>query len=181
MTKLTSDELKKHLKSYEREELVNIIADLSEVSRKARNYLAAEIHGEEAVHALYAEAKKTVREQVVPETDDSRPHLSRARKTINDFKKSTGNQPLTLDLMLYFVEAGTEFAAKNKDLEDRFYSRMATMYSEVADECEVDELLFHQFNERLYSVLEMAAPIETDYPAILTDRYYSISWVEDYR
>ncbi|TWT25207.1 DUF6155 family protein [Planomicrobium sp. CPCC 101110] len=179
MAKLTTDDLKKHLEAYEREELVKIITDLAQMSKKARKHLSAEVKAEEATHSLYEESKQTITGYVSPDADAFKPRLSKAKRTIDDFRKSTGNKALTVDLMLHFVEAGTEFAVTHSDLEEKFYSKLVTMYSNAVEECENDELLFHQFNERLHKILEAAAPIENDYPAILTDRYHSISWVED--
>ncbi|TWT01456.1 DUF6155 family protein [Planomicrobium sp. CPCC 101079] len=179
MAKLTTDDLKKHLETYERDELIKIITDLAQVSKKARKHLSAEIKAEEVAHSLYEESKQTITDYVSPDAEGSKPRLSKAKRTIDEFRKSTGNKALTVDLMVHFVEEGTNFAAAHKDLEEKFYSRMVTMYSNAVEECENDELLFHQFNERLHKILETAAPIENDYPAILTDRYHSISWVEN--
>ncbi|PSL41466.1 hypothetical protein B0H99_102150 [Planomicrobium soli] len=179
MAKLTTDDLKKHLETYEREELMKLIMDLSQMSKKARKHLSAEVKAEEEAHSLYEESKRTVTAYVSPDEEDSQPRLSKAKRTIDDYYKSTGNKELSVDLMLHFVEAGTRFATTHKELEEKFYSRMVTMYTKIVDECENDELLFHQFNERLHKILETAAPIENDYPAILTDKYHSIRWVED--
>jgi hypothetical protein len=179
MAKLTATELKKHLRTYEQEELIQLITDLSEMSKKTREYLASEIQREETANALYAEAKQEVKELVSPDGKEEWPHLSRAKKTIKNFKVSTDNKPMTVDLMLYFVEEGTEFAKTRGNLDEKFYSRLVSMYARIAEECEQDELLFHKFNERLHKVLEAAAPIGTEYPAALTDIYHSISWVED--
>jgi len=179
MAKLTTSDLKKHLENYEREELMKVILDLAEKSKKARKHLSDEVKAEEAAHSLYEESKQKITAYVSPDAEDSKPRLTKAKRTIYDFQKSTGNNELTVDLMLHYVEAGTKFAVAHKDLEEKFYSRMVNMYSKIVDECENDELLFHKYNERLHKILETAAPIENDYPATLTDKYHSISWVED--
>ncbi|MDN7242750.1 DUF6155 family protein [Planococcus sp. N028] len=179
MAKLTTNDLKKHLETYERDELMKVIMDLAKMSKKARKHLSDEVKAEEAAHFLYQESKQTITGYVNPGAEGTKPRLSKAKRTVNDFYKSTGNKELTVDLKLHFVEGGTQFAVTQKDLEEKFYSRMVDMYSEIVDECENDELLFHQFNDRLHKILETAAPIENDYPATLTDKYHSISWVED--
>ncbi|MFD1037796.1 hypothetical protein ACFQ3N_05150 [Virgibacillus byunsanensis] len=51
------------------------------------------------------------------------------------------------------------------------------MYDKVITECEKDEKLFHEFKDRLYSVVVDSGGIGWGYHDGLAELYYSISWL----
>ncbi|EKN69014.1 hypothetical protein P9E76_14100 [Schinkia azotoformans] len=105
--------------------------------------------------------------------------LGEARDAITNFKKITGDQLRTLDLMLFYVEVGTEFTNTYGDIDGRFYDSMISMYNKVISECAKDEKLFKIFHDRLSSVIEDSSGIGWGYHDALWDLYLSLEWVAD--
>ncbi|MFC5591244.1 hypothetical protein ACFPRA_20385 [Sporosarcina soli] len=56
---------------------------------------------------------------------------------------------LTTELMLYSVEQGVKFTNTYGDIDERFYSSMATMYEKVITICNMEEKFFQIFKGRL--------------------------------
>src|SRR5690625_7650460 len=79
--------------------------------------------------------------------------LAKAKKAISDFKKLTDDSGKVLDLMLFYVENGTEFTLTYGDIDERFYGSMESMYEKVVVACEKDEKLFNKFKDQLYTIV----------------------------
>lgn len=179
MAKLKVSELKKHLKSYSNENLIRLIVELSKTSKEAQNFLAAEVQGEAAVAELHEEAKIQIQNEFFPRKGEPKLRLSKAKKAISNFAKFTDDPFLKTDLMLYYVEIGTEFTAAYGDIDGAFYYSLATMFDQVADACNRDERLYQQLSERLEAVVSNARGVGWEYPDNLAESYYSIEWLAD--
>ncbi|PET75582.1 hypothetical protein CN514_03890 [Bacillus sp. AFS001701] len=97
------------------------------------------------------------------------------------FKKLSSDDYRTVDLMLFYVENGTEYTNMYGDIDSKFYSSMITMYDKVVVECNKNEDFFNSFKERLYSVVQKSEGIGWGYHDCLYDIYYSLDYelVED--
>lgn len=71
-------------------------------------------------------------------------------KVNNQLKKLTDDYYRTVELMLFYVEVGTEFTNTYGDIDMKFYDSMYYTFDKVAMECEKDESLFKELNNRLY-------------------------------
>ncbi len=60
---------------------------------------------------------------------------------------------LTTELMLSYVEQGVKFTNTYGDIDERFYSSMATMYEKVITICNEEEKFFQLFNGRLKKIV----------------------------
>ncbi len=58
--------------------------------------------------------------------------LAEARKAIRTYRKATGNLLGTIDLMLTFVETGTEFTREFGDVNEPFYNNLDSVLDEMA-------------------------------------------------
>jgi hypothetical protein len=65
--------------------------------------------------------------------------LSEAKNAISKFNKLSSDDLKTLDLMLYYVEIGTEFTNTYGDIDEKFYNSMVSMYRKVVGACDQDE------------------------------------------
>ncbi|WP_240510122.1 hypothetical protein [Virgibacillus profundi] len=81
--------------------------------------------------------------------------------------------------MLFYVEVGTEFTNTYGDIDGKFYTSMYSMYDKVVLECEKDENLFKELNDRLYKVVVESDGIGWGYHDGLEERYYSIDWLDE--
>ena len=179
MTKVKVSEVKKHLKSYSNENLIRLIVELSKTRKEAQSFLAAEVQGEAAVAELHKEVKTQIQNAFFPRKGEPKLRLSQAKKAISNFAKYTDDQFLKTDLMLYYVELGTEFTVAYGDIDGPFYYSLATMFDQVADACNRDERLYQQLSERLEAVISNARGVGWDYLANLAESYYSIEWLAD--
>lgn len=174
MANLTITELKKSLKGLDQKELIQLIADLYKVNTDVKDYLSTKFGGEEVVNELYKKAKRKIEDVFSP---DGALRLSNAKKAITDFKKTTGDSVKVVDLMLFYVEMGTDYTSSFGYIDESFYNSMLSMYDKVAEECEKSEELFLLLDDRLYSCVTMSEGIGWGYHDVLCDIYYSISWV----
>src|SRR5436309_14362063 len=102
-------DLKANLDRMDRGGLLGIIRNLYEAAEINRRFLHARFVP--AASAL-EEYRRLVRAAVFPEPFSQRPiHLRDGTAAIAEYKRATGDLAGTVDLMLEFVEAGTEQAA----------------------------------------------------------------------
>lgn len=179
MAELKTRDFKKLLKSYSQDDLIRLIVELAKTSKEAQNYLAAKVQGETAVIELYEEAKIQIEQEFFPRKGEPKLRLSHAKKAISNFAKFTDDPFLKTNLMLYYVEIGTEFTVAYGDIDGPFYYSLATMFEQVTDACSRDERLYERFSERLEAVVLNARGIGWDYPDNLADSYYSIKWLDE--
>ena len=58
--------------------------------------------------------------------------LGEARKAIRDYRKATGNLSGTAELLMTYVENGTEFTRQYGDINERFYTSLESALGELA-------------------------------------------------
>lgn len=179
ITKVKIPELKRHLKEYNQNELIKLIVDLYKQNNNIQDYLSVKLLGEETIQDLYENAKAEIENEFFPEKGFGKMRLSKAKSAITNFKKLTKDHLKTVDLMLFYVEVGTEFTNTYGDIDERFYNSMLSMYDKVIAECEKDEKLFHELKDRLYEVVVESDGIGWGYHDGLEDLYYSISFLEE--
>lgn len=101
--------VKAQIEGCDRAGLVGIIRDLYEASATNRRFLHARFVSATSARDEY---RRIVRDAVFPGPLSQRPiRLRDATAAINEYKRSTGDLAGAVDLMLEFVEAGTEQAA----------------------------------------------------------------------
>jgi len=177
--KLKITDLKKQLKEYDQNELIDLITELYKSDKSVEEFLSMKFIGGGVIENLYEDAKQKIRDEFFPDKGHGKLRLVAAKKTITKFKKLTNNQLKTVDLMLYYVESGTEFTLVYGDIDGKFYDSMESMYAKVIFECEESQALFDEFHSRLYSIVEKTEGIGWGYHDGLCDLYYSLSWLEE--
>ncbi|MCG3087289.1 DUF6155 family protein [Sporosarcina cyprini] len=179
MKKLKVSELKKHLNLLDKKMLIEMMVEIHKNNKSVQDYFAVKFSGESAVADLVERAKSEIKNEFFPERGHGKLRLAVAKKAISDFKKLTGDEEQTVDLMLYYVELGTEFTATYGDIDLPFYNSMLSMYEKVVDFCEGDSTAGKHLEERLYRVVRMSDGIGWGYHDGLCNLFYSISWLED--
>lgn len=64
-------------------------------------------------------------------------------------------------------------------IDSKFYNSIVSMYSQIIDEYDQEEQIFHQFDERLYNIVEESSGIGWGYADAIVELYYSIQWLDD--
>ncbi|SFD89460.1 hypothetical protein SAMN05216238_105181 [Lentibacillus persicus] len=178
-TNLKIPELKKHLKDFDHKELIEVITELYKLNGDVKDYLTLKFNGEEKTQELFDRAKKAIEDEFFPAGGHGKLRLAKAKQAITDFKKLTHDDAKTIDLMLCYVEFGTEFTTAFGDIDERFYTSMLSVYGDVISACEADESLFEQLHERLYEVVAGSDGIGWGYDDQLMIMYESLRWLDD--
>lgn len=127
-------DIRKALQNLESKQLVALIKDLHDLSPENRDFLAARF----AVSAGSQPARETYRQRIheiffprrgFPEKLD----LRAGRKAFNEYKKATGDFEGTIDLMLAYVESGTEFTNRYGDIDMPFYDSLMSVLKKILE------------------------------------------------
>lgn len=157
--------------------MISLISELYKRSEEVQQYLSVKFNGEDTIPELYEKVKKEIIDEFFPDRGFGKMRLSKAKKAITNFKKLTNDHLKTVDLMIMYVEVGTEFTNTYGDIDGQFYSSMESMYHKAVTECEKDEELFNAFHDRLFGIVEDSDGIGWGYHDQLADLYYSIHWL----
>jgi hypothetical protein len=114
--------------------------------------------------------KATIRAAFYPIATMSRTRLARGRQAISEYTKAA-NDPLgTLELMVYYVECGTQLAGDVGDIAPWFYSTLTTMFDQVLQTLQPsDHETIDRFLPRLASIVNRAEDIGWGYYDNLSD------------
>lgn len=85
-----------------------------------QNYLSVKFLGVETIQDLYVNAKNEVEDEFFPAKGFGKMRLTKAKSVITNFKKLTNDHLKTVDLMLFYVEVGTEFTNTYGDIDGNF-------------------------------------------------------------
>jgi hypothetical protein len=112
--------------------LMALVKDLYEASPDNRDFLHARFQAQENTGAALEKYRRKIVEQFFPARGDGKLKLGEARKAIRDYRKATGNLVGTIELMLTYVENGTEFTREFGDINESFYNSLESVLNEVA-------------------------------------------------
>ena len=150
--------IRKSLLLLDRSELIALVKDLYANSDENRRFLEARFsQGQDQVEAVLADYKQEIIYCFFGERgiSDDLPRLRDARRLIRDYRKATQDISGTLDLMLHYVETGTEFTNTYGDINEPFYNSLESV---LVDFCEGifkssdPEQAYGQFNKRLVAL-----------------------------
>ena len=105
--------------------------DLYEASSDNRDFLHARFQAEENTGDALEKYRRKIVEQFFPQRGFGKLKLAEARKAIRDYRKATGNLTGTIDLMLVYVENGTEFTQQFGDINESFYNSLESVLNEL--------------------------------------------------
>src|SRR6266404_196938 len=96
--------------------------------------------------------------------------LAEARKAMRDYRKATGNVAGTVDLLLTYVENGTEFTQQFGDINEAYYNSLESALNELTEllrgpgrEC------YPQCRHRLGCIVQLANHIGWGYGDYVRD------------
>jgi hypothetical protein len=102
-------QIKSVLVSLDKPELVALLKDLFDHSIESCAFLSARFLAEGVPDVILTKYRKRIVEQFLPKRGEGKLELRSARRTIRDYRKATSDLADTVDLMLTYVESGTEF------------------------------------------------------------------------
>jgi hypothetical protein len=121
--------VKTRLETLDRKGLVGLVHDLNEASEANRRFLEARFLPSEVAIEKY---RRLVEAAVFPDPLSQRPiRLRDAGAAITEYRRSTGDVAGSVDLMLTFVEAGTEQAVDLGYGDDSYFSALETKVAAI--------------------------------------------------
>ena len=152
--------LSRQLATWDKPALLALVKDLYEVAAGNRDFIQARCQTGESGGEILEKYRSKIVEQFYPARGEAKLRLSEARKAINDYRKATGNLHGTIELLMTYVENGTEFTHEYGDIDERFYNSVESALDEVAGLLQGDAReMYPQFSERLARVERMSGGI----------------------
>ncbi len=128
-------DLKTRLNDTGMEEIIPLIKGLYDLSPENKAFITAKILPNAFDRDYLEKCRKEIEKAIYPNNIHltNAPYLGKARKTILTYKKSTQNLEGTIDLMLFYVEIGTQLTLDFGDMNEAFYSSLETMLENCID------------------------------------------------
>lgn len=164
--------LKRHLKHRGQPDLLALIKDLFELSADNRAFLAARVLAGEREEGVSDPAlARPYRERIHAAFYDkggwprSNPRLADARKGIRDYRKATADVAGTLELMIEYVETGTEFSLDFGAEDASLFNSLSLVLSDIEAACDGRQglYLYGRFRERMLDLAGRAGRIGWGY------------------
>ena len=133
-------------------DLKRLIHDLYKTNDDNRKFLGARFLKGKGSLKKY---KDQIREAIYPDYNlsDGRVRFSDAKKAISDFEKATHDTQQTLDLMVYFLEVGTDAMDSFGMDYEAFYNSMEFMFRKICMRLKgKDKELLPVFSARIQSL-----------------------------
>lgn len=150
-TKIKITDLKKVLKNADKDELEKLICELYKKDSFAEILINCKLFGDEFEEQILIEYKDKMETIFFPNNLSRGFSISGAKKLITDYKKLASNSQYLLDLMLYFVECGTDFTNNYGDIDMPFYNSLMSVFDKFTGELykQDDEKMYLFFKDRL--------------------------------
>lgn len=168
-------ELKKIIKGFEKKELIGLVLELAKLRKDNMTWLETRLTGPEELSKSVEHYKEKIMSGFYDKAGDLEIRLSIARQAISDFRKASKDRESLVDLMIFYVEKGTEVTLIYGDMSDRFYYSMESMYLDVIRLLNNwgDTSLTEKFRPRLEALVTKTESIGWGYHDTLSDIYYS--------
>jgi hypothetical protein len=143
-------DLKKELKKFDKEKLIDLIADLYKKNKSIKEFLDFYVSPDE--NELFKKHRDKVFEAFYPKRGYGY-KLKDGKQAISDFKKYEPATELLADLMMFYVESGVKFTNDFGDVNEAFYNSLTTTFVDALKIMDKENLL-HRFEERVEKIVD---------------------------
>lgn len=162
--------IRRRLNAQSKPALLALVKDLYDASPSARDFLHARVQAETGDGTAVERYRRTIIEQFFPSRGFGMLKLAEARKAIRDYRRATDNLAGTIDLMLTYVENGTQFTREFGDMNDAFYNSLESVLREMTQLLRKEQpSLYPQFRKRIQGLEVHADHIGWGYGDALRD------------
>ena len=163
-------ELKKTLEGYEKKELIGLVLKLAKLRKDNMAWLKTKLQGPEHLAESIEYYKKKILSGF-----EGKIKLNVAKKAISDFRKASDDRKSLIDLMLLYVEKGTEITLTYGDMYEQFYYSLERMYGDAVELLNKweDKNLIEKFRPRLKAMVTKTNGMGWGYHDTLSDIYYN--------
>jgi hypothetical protein len=148
-------DIKKELKKFDKDKLINIIADLYKTNKSIKEFFDFYVNPNE--RQLFNKYRDKVFEAFYPRRGFNY-KLKDGKQAISDFKKLGPSADLLADLRLFYVETGVKFTNDFGDINEAFYKSLATTFVDALTLMEKENLL-DKFEERVGKIIDETSGI----------------------
>jgi len=176
----TWTDIRRKLAQTDMDYVVGIVKALFDFSRENRTYLASRLFPETDWSALLEKCRKQVRQAVFPDPP-RQIRLGEARKAINAYKKATLDLAGTAELMLVYVESGTDCGRTYGVDYESFYTSLESMLDDLLEILcdERNRQLLDRLHERVRRLEESAGDIGWGYSDYVSERLAEAGLLDD--
>jgi len=146
--------LKKILQEADKKELIDIIQNLYRFSEDNRRYLLTGSMEPNAESGLLEAYRAIIKNEFFPEKGHGTLRYSIAKKAIDSYWKASESVEGKMELMLFYVENGTDFTNEYGDIDEEFYSKIVDMLEKLCIILKNPEgkAFYPQFKKRLFEI-----------------------------
>jgi len=172
--KTTSEwsEVKIKLEKKNHKDLMKLIKALYDRSKNNKNFIKASISdGQESIQTF----KHVITDAIYLDTNDQNCEIefSKARKAISDFKKANGDAKCVLDLMIHYVEVGTDQTNGICIDYGEYYDSLESMFSSIIKRLtSQDKKYANYFRLRLEAVINNSTKAGYGYGETIKEMFY---------
>ena len=176
----TWTDIRRRLVHSDMDYVVGIVKALYYFSKENRTFLASRLFPETDWSVLLEKHRKQVKNAVFPDLSH-RIRLGDARKAIRAYRKATSDLTGTAELMLVYVESGTDCAQSYGVDYESFYSSLESMLDDLLDLlCDKrNHRLFERLRERVRDLEQKACDMGWGYGDYVSERLAEVGLLDD--
>ena len=170
-------DVKAALADHDRAGLLSLVGDLYNLSKENRTFLHVRFAiGDDPANKY----KEIISDAIAPDIFSKKGiRIASAKSAIADYVKAVGASDGEIDLMIYFVERGTEFTLDLGDIDGPFYDALLSMYGRAIKKViALPEGKQAPFRDRLHKIMTSARHTGWGYGDGLEEMYID-AWPAD--
>ena len=167
-------DMKARLKTHDRDSLLTLVHDLYELNSDNRRFIHARLAGSPEQLATY---KRLVADAIFPDIfSRKRVRVGEAQRLIREFEKASADAAGTVDLMLTFLEKGTEQIVFTGYDDEAYFGALERMIDTVVKRIRDLPIELHRESIRRFSgIVKRGASIAWGYGEHLRDAAAGLS------
>ena len=167
---MSKAKLKKHLQTLSKEQIIEVVLELYDARKEAKNYL--EFYLAPDCNAELEKCKKAIEQEFFPTRGFSeKPSFAKCRKAISDFQKLKPDPACVADLMLFYIELGCEYTMTFGDMWEQYYTTLENNFDK-AMKFIATHGLSDSYDERIEKMLDSVSDCGWGFYETLSDIYY---------
>lgn len=166
---MSKAKLKKHLASLPKEQVIDVLLELYDARKEAKDYL--EFYLAPNSTAELEKRKKEIKKEFFPERGFSeKPSFIKCRRVISDFQKMHSSPADVADLMLFYIEQGCEYTITYGDMWEQYYDTLERNFAKAIDFIFLNQLLAN-YTERIERIIQSVSHCGWGFYDCLQDIY----------
>ncbi|MDF2699770.1 MAG: hypothetical protein K0Q49_1326 [Haloplasmataceae bacterium] len=180
MTKLiTVTELKKVLKQFNNEDLINLILELTKANQFNQELLTAKLSTSNDLIKIKDEYEKKIYKTFYPKAGSVNMNIKDAKSILNNFLIISNDRDLSIDIMVFYVETSLELMGLDMD-NISVFKTIIDVFGEIIVNLNKEEtnILYNKYKDKLEKVISSAENINWELFDEISNSYCELDWYE---